>query len=158
MSNVRQRENRVKALRIEHDWTQAELANRAAISRAAVSAIEINRLVPSVSAALSLAKALGCSVEDLFGAVDESPAAASWAWPPLHEPCRYWEAKVGSTNGALSGRSDRVRNSSATMASTRAARSWRMASHRPKRRWCWRAAIPLPASWRRNSLVPAASA
>jgi molybdate-binding protein/DNA-binding XRE family transcriptional regulator len=86
----------VKACRVEHNWTQAELAERAAISRAAVSAIEINRLVPSVAAALSLAKALGCTVEDLFGAIDDATGAAAWAWPSVHEPCRYWEAVVGS--------------------------------------------------------------
>ncbi len=51
--------------------------------------------MPSVAAALSLAKALGCTVEDLFDAVDESALGATWAWPPIHEPCRYWEAEVG---------------------------------------------------------------
>ena len=95
MSKARQRENRVKARRIERGWTQAELAERAAISRAAVSAIEISRLVPSVAAALSLATVLGCSVEALFGAADESAGPTTWAWPPTHEPCRYWQANVG---------------------------------------------------------------
>src|SRR6202030_4317371 len=56
--------NRVRAYRRERNWSQADLAQRAAISRTAVSAIEINRLVPSVAAALALAAAFGCTVED----------------------------------------------------------------------------------------------
>jgi molybdate-binding protein/DNA-binding XRE family transcriptional regulator len=95
VSNVRQRENRVKARRTEHGLTQAELAQRAAISRAAVSAIEIGRLVPSVTAALSIATVLDCSVEELFSAGDEPSEAPAWAWPPTQEPCRYWHANVG---------------------------------------------------------------
>src|SRR4051794_29327800 len=59
--------NRVKSHRLKRGWSQAELAHRAGISRTAVSAIEVNRLVPSVAAALSLANALDCSVEELFG-------------------------------------------------------------------------------------------
>ena len=59
-------QNRVKALRLGRGWSQAELAQRAGISRAAVSAIEIERLVPSVAAALALAEAFGCRVDALF--------------------------------------------------------------------------------------------
>jgi DNA-binding XRE family transcriptional regulator len=44
-----------------------ELAGRAGISRAAVSAIEGDRLSPSVTTALALAAVLDCSVEELFG-------------------------------------------------------------------------------------------
>jgi molybdate-binding protein/DNA-binding XRE family transcriptional regulator len=78
---------------LQKGWAQSELANRAGISRAAVSAIEVNRLCPSVAAALSLGRALGCSVEDLFGVGDEDVAPV-WAWPCLPEPCRYWQALV----------------------------------------------------------------
>lgn len=95
VSSRRQQKNRVKTYRVKEGWTQAELAQRAAISRAAVSAIEISRLMPSVAAALSLATVLGCTVEELFGANDEPVGAATWAWPPTQEPCRYWQAVVG---------------------------------------------------------------
>jgi molybdate-binding protein/DNA-binding XRE family transcriptional regulator len=91
MSTTEQPSNRVKAHRIRHGWSQAELAQRAGISRAAVSAIEIERLVPSVAAALALATALGCSVEDLFGSQNET----SWAWAPPGNSSRYWHATVG---------------------------------------------------------------
>jgi len=48
-------------------WSQAELARRADIPRTSVSAIEGDRLTPSVTAALALARVLECSVEELFG-------------------------------------------------------------------------------------------
>ncbi|HVW02242.1 MAG TPA: substrate-binding domain-containing protein, partial [Planctomycetaceae bacterium] len=63
-------------------------------SRTEVSAIEIERLVPSVAAALSLATALGCRVEDLFGLAETARPAPEWAWPPASEPYRFWQAEV----------------------------------------------------------------
>jgi len=95
MSQTGQTPNRVKLRRLQKGWTQSDLASRAGISRAAVSAIEVNRLSPSVAAALALANALACSVEDLFGTGRED-CTPVWAWPYPHEPCRYWEAVVGN--------------------------------------------------------------
>jgi molybdate-binding protein/DNA-binding XRE family transcriptional regulator len=92
MSKTVQQWNRVKTRRLGRGWSQAELAQRAGISRAAVSAIEVHRLVPSVAAALALAAALGCTVEEMFGASGE----AAWAWPPPDGPCRYWQARMGN--------------------------------------------------------------
>lgn len=89
--------NRLKARRLERRWSQAELALKAGISRTAVSAIEGCRLVPSVAAALALAGALACAVEDLFG--PERPRESegtAWALAPPPGPCRYWQAKVGA--------------------------------------------------------------
>jgi molybdate-binding protein/DNA-binding XRE family transcriptional regulator len=86
--------NLVKAYRQRHGWSQGELARRAGISRTAVSAIEINRLVPSVAAALSLAAAFGCTVEDLFGPASAGQPEPDWAWPPTSTPCRYWVAQA----------------------------------------------------------------
>lgn len=87
--------SRVKALRSERGWSQAELAQRAGVSRTAVSAIEIGRLVPSVAAALALARVLGCSVEQLFGAPGPTEHTTHWAWPPREDSSRYWQAEVG---------------------------------------------------------------
>jgi molybdate-binding protein/transcriptional regulator with XRE-family HTH domain len=88
--------NRLKIHRLGREWSQVELAQRSGISRAAVSAIELNRLVPSVAAALALAQALDCSVEDLFGqSKADSTNNADWAWPPPQSSCRFWHAKVG---------------------------------------------------------------
>ncbi len=93
-------QNRVKSRRLARGWSQAELAERAGISRAAVSAIEVNRLVPSVAAALALAAVLECSVEELFSptAAPSRQIASTWAWPSSHEPGRYW---CGQVSGRL---------------------------------------------------------
>ena len=84
--------NRVKTCRAARGWSQDELASRAGISRAGVSAIETNRLAPSTSAALALAAALDCRVEDLFQLAGAATGVASWAWPPQRDGCRYWRA------------------------------------------------------------------
>src|SRR3569623_139004 len=86
--------NRLKAFRQAQGWSQGELASRAGVSRTEVSAIEVERLVPSVAAALSLAAALGCRVEDLFGLSEMASPAPAWAWPPVSEPSRFWQAEV----------------------------------------------------------------
>jgi DNA-binding XRE family transcriptional regulator/molybdate-binding protein len=62
---------RVRRLRREQGLTQAELAARAGVSRQLVGAVEHDRHLPRVDAAVGLARALGVSVEAL---VDE-PAA-----------------------------------------------------------------------------------
>ena len=86
--------NRVKTCRIARGWSQDELAARAGISRAGVSSIETNRLAPSTSAALALAAALDCRVEDLFQLARAVSRETAWAWQPPREPCRYWRASI----------------------------------------------------------------
>lgn len=82
--------------RAARNWSQVELARRARIPRSSVSALEGKRLTPSVTAALAVAGALDCSVEELFGggARPPLPGGPEWAWRPAGEPCRYWEAEV----------------------------------------------------------------
>lgn len=87
--------NRIRIYRLSSNWSQAQLADLAGISRAAVSAIEQNRLVPSVSTALALAAVFKCSVEDLFGVTQQSPPM-EWAWHPAMLSARYWHAFVGN--------------------------------------------------------------
>jgi len=86
----------VQARRLARQWSQAELAERAGISRAAVSAIEGERLSPSVATALALAAVFECSVEELFvrGGLSK-PHGSQWAWTPSGEASRYWEAEIG---------------------------------------------------------------
>jgi len=90
-------DNRVKSLRQARGWTQGELAQAAGLSRTGVSAIEAARLVPSVAAAIGIARALGCAVEDLFDPAQQ-PGAAQFAWLPAAFPCRYWFAEVAGRN------------------------------------------------------------
>lgn len=87
--------NRLPEFRKARGWSQADLAARAGISRAAVSAIEINRLVPSVAAALSLANVFECSVEELFASSPPRKQEPTWAWLPVQEPCRFWQVRIG---------------------------------------------------------------
>jgi molybdate-binding protein/transcriptional regulator with XRE-family HTH domain len=88
--------NPVQTRRLAREWSQAELAERAGISRAAVSAIEGERLSPSVATALILAAVFECSVEELFGRGRRSqPHSPEWAWSPRGEASRYWEAEIG---------------------------------------------------------------
>ena len=94
MSEQRQLQNQVRARRIDRGWSQEELALRAGISRAGVSAIEMGRLVPAATAVLALAAALECRVEDLFSLVAAGQNTGAWAWQPAGEPCRYWHASV----------------------------------------------------------------
>jgi molybdate-binding protein/DNA-binding XRE family transcriptional regulator len=86
----------VQARRLVRQWSQADLALRVGISRAAVSAIEGERLSPSVATALALAAVFECSVEELFGRGGISkPRGTGWAWQPRGESSRYWEAEIG---------------------------------------------------------------
>lgn len=77
-------------------WSQDELATQSGIPRSSVSAIEAGRLTPSVTAALAVAKALECSVEELFSSgVSKRGEDSAWAWEPRFDANRYWEAEVG---------------------------------------------------------------
>jgi molybdate-binding protein/transcriptional regulator with XRE-family HTH domain len=94
MAKLPELENTLRDQRVRRGWSQEELARRSGLSRAGVSAIETSRLVPSAAAALALAAALGCRVEDVFRLPRAEPEGAQWAWPPRLEPCRYWHAEV----------------------------------------------------------------
>jgi molybdate-binding protein/DNA-binding XRE family transcriptional regulator len=87
-------QNVIRKTREERGWSQQELAERAGLSRTGIGAIEAGRLIPSTAAALTLAEAFGCRVEDLF--ILSGKETAEWAWPPPQDPCRYWRALVGS--------------------------------------------------------------
>ena len=53
--------NRIKVLRAERDWTQADLADRVGISRQAVISIEKYKYTPSLELAFKIAEAFGVS-------------------------------------------------------------------------------------------------
>ncbi|MDI3298016.1 MAG: substrate-binding domain-containing protein [Bacillota bacterium] len=58
--------NRLRQQRLAAGLSQQELARRAGLSRQTVSGLEAGRYAPGVEAALRLARALACRVEDLF--------------------------------------------------------------------------------------------
>ncbi len=94
MAQIPSIENHLREHRARRGWSQEELARRAGLSRAGISAIETDRLVPSAAAALALAEALECRVEDLFQLRRQAPNDPVWAWPSGRESCRYWAAEV----------------------------------------------------------------
>lgn len=85
----------VRDARARRGWSQQQLADRAGLSRAGVSAIETGRLAPSTAAALALAAALDVRVEDLFSLGSAGLTGPEWAWAPPRLPARYWGARVG---------------------------------------------------------------
>lgn len=85
----------MRECRTRRGLTQAELADAAGISRTAVTAIEGDRLVPSVAAALAIADVLGETVETLFGASPSTASEETWAWEPREAESPYWQAEVG---------------------------------------------------------------
>ena len=63
--------NRVKELRIERGWTQAELAEAVGVSRQSINSIERERYVPSLPLALTFAKVFECSTDEIFTLEEE---------------------------------------------------------------------------------------
>ena len=58
--------NRLKVLRAERDWSQAELADRLSVSRQTVNSIETGKYDPSLPLALRIGKLFGQPVEQIF--------------------------------------------------------------------------------------------
>jgi len=58
--------NHMKALRAEHAWTQADLAERVNVSRQTINAIEKEKFDPSLPVAFRIAKVFDRTVEEIF--------------------------------------------------------------------------------------------
>lgn len=58
--------SKLGVLREQKGLSQEQLAWKSAVSRHTISEIELERRIPSVKTALLLAKALECTVEDIF--------------------------------------------------------------------------------------------
>lgn len=58
--------NRIRALRAERGWTQADLAERLDVSRNSVNAIENGRYDPSLPLAFRIADVFGMPIEQIF--------------------------------------------------------------------------------------------
>lgn len=59
-------QNRIRILRAEHDWTQADLAEKLDISRQAVISIEKYKYTPSLGLAFKIAEAFNVSINEVF--------------------------------------------------------------------------------------------
>lgn len=58
--------NRLKVLRAERDWSQADLAEKANVSRQTINAIETGKYNPSLELAFALAAIFETRIEDIF--------------------------------------------------------------------------------------------
>ncbi len=58
--------NRIKVLRAERDWSQADLADKLEVSRQTVNAIETGKYDPSLPLAFRIAEVFGQSIEQIF--------------------------------------------------------------------------------------------
>ena len=66
--------NRLKVLRAERDWTQANLADELGVSRQTVNAIEKGKFDPSLPLAFKVARLFESSIEDIF---QDTPTAST---------------------------------------------------------------------------------
>ncbi len=58
--------NRLKVLRAERDWSQAELSDQLGVSRQTVNALETGRYDPSLPLAFKIARVFGQPIESIF--------------------------------------------------------------------------------------------
>ncbi len=58
--------NRLKDLRAERNWTQADLAQHAGVSRQTINAIEKGKFEPSLPLAFRLARLFNLKIEEIF--------------------------------------------------------------------------------------------
>jgi putative transcriptional regulator len=58
--------NRLRALRTERGWSQAELAEKLDVSRQTVHAIETEKYDPSLPLAFKIAELFGMKMEEIF--------------------------------------------------------------------------------------------
>ena len=63
--------SRLRVLRAEREWSQAELGRRVDVSRQTVNAIETGKYDPSLPLAFKLARLFGLTIEDIFDPKDE---------------------------------------------------------------------------------------
>ncbi|MEM6807865.1 MAG: helix-turn-helix transcriptional regulator [Pseudomonadota bacterium] len=67
--------NRLKVLRAERDWTQAQLASALEVSRQTVNAIETGKFDPSLTLAFRVARLFDMSIEAIFDDGEDAGAA-----------------------------------------------------------------------------------
>ena len=100
---------RLRTTRQAHGFSQQMVADMAGVSRQAISAIESGISDPSLRVGIALSRALGLTVEELFGTDDTVvPVAAREVAPLGGEGARVTLALVGDMHVALPLRGDTV--------------------------------------------------
>jgi DNA-binding XRE family transcriptional regulator/Uma2 family endonuclease len=77
--------NRLRFLRVERNWSQAELAKQLGVSRQTVNALEVGKYDPSLPLALKIARLFSCPIETIFLSEETTMFAHSSALNP-HPP------------------------------------------------------------------------
>ena len=62
--------NRLKVLRAERNWSQAELAERLNVSRQTINALETGKYDPSLPLAFKIAALFDLKIEEIFSPED----------------------------------------------------------------------------------------
>jgi len=65
--------NRLKVLRAERDWSQAQLAELLDVSRQTINALETGKYYPSLPLAFKIAVLFQCKIEDIFQPENKDP-------------------------------------------------------------------------------------
>ena len=69
--------NRLRVLRAERGWSQAELAERLDVSRQTVNAIETGKYDPSLPLAFAIARLFGQRIEAVFEPDSNQPGTTA---------------------------------------------------------------------------------
>jgi putative transcriptional regulator len=67
--------NRLRVLRAERGWSQADLAERTGVSRQTINAIETGKYDPSLPLAFKIARLFEQPIERIFAPDGEAPMA-----------------------------------------------------------------------------------
>lgn len=63
--------NNIKEMRVKHQLTQDDLAERLEVSRQTIISLEKELYNPSITLAFKLARLFGCQIEDIFSYEEE---------------------------------------------------------------------------------------
>jgi putative transcriptional regulator len=74
--------NRLRVLRAERDWSQADLSDKLEVSRQTVNAIETERYDPSLPLAFRIARLFGQRIEEIFDPDEREPSSRPSALSP----------------------------------------------------------------------------
>jgi putative transcriptional regulator len=79
-------DNRLRVLRAERGWSQADLAERLEVSRQTVNAVETGKYDPSLPLAFRIARLFELAIEEIFLPDGRSRPGAAEARKARHEP------------------------------------------------------------------------
>ena len=94
---------RIREARKAKNWTQAELAKKAGVSEIAVRSYENRKRTPAVEIAVKLARALGVTMEWLFG---DDPSEMKIPQTPKYPRIREARLAAGLTQAQLAEKAD----------------------------------------------------